>query len=205
MSSPVWPNLSTRLEGRIVVLEPLSPAHGDGLWAIAQDPEIWNFMPLRLGDDRAAFDAWLGEALAELREGVSAPFAILSSETGEAMGSSRYMSLRPEHRGLEIGYTWMAPSTWGTGANVEAKLLLLGHAFEALGCMRVEFKTDARNENSRRALAALPAEFEGIFRKHMLVRDGELRDSAWYAITDDDWPAVRAALETRVERKLGVA
>ena len=115
------------------------------------------------------------------------------------------MTLRPEHRGLEIGYTWMSPATWNTGANVEAKLLLLRHAFETLGCMRVEFKTDAKNENSRRALAALPAEFEGIFRKHMLVRDGELRDSAWYAITDDDWPAVRSGLEARVERKLGVA
>lgn len=202
MSSPVWPNLSTRLEGRIVVLEPISPAHGDGLWAIAQDPEIWTFMPLRLGDDRGAFDAWLEWSVAELHEGVSAPFAIVSAKTGEPVGSTRYMTLRPEHRGLEIGYTWMTPATWGTGANVEAKLLLLGHAFETLGCMRVEFKTDARNEGSRRALAALPAGYEGISRKHMLVRDGELRDSAWYAITDDDWPAVRAALEARVERKL---
>jgi N-acetyltransferase len=205
MSSPPWPNPSTRLEGRIVVVEPLGLEHGDGLWAIAQDPEIWSFMPLRLGHDRAAFDAWLDWSVAELAQGVSAPFAILSAKTGEPVGSSRYMSLRPEHRGLEIGYTWMAPATWGTGANVEAKLLLLGHAFETLDCMRVEFKTDARNENSRRALAALPAEFEGIFRKHMLVRGGELRDSAWYAITDDEWPAVRAGLEARVERKLGVA
>ena len=112
------------------------------------------------------------------------------------------MSLRPEHDGLEIGYTWMATETWGTGANAEAKLLLCAHAFEDLGCMRVEFKTDAKNVNSRRALEALPAQFEGIFRKHMLVRDGELRDSAWYAITDDDWPEVKAALEARVARKL---
>jgi RimJ/RimL family protein N-acetyltransferase len=205
MSSPAWPNLSTRLEGRIVVLEPLAPEHADGLWAIAQDPAIWDYMPLRLGHDRAAFDAWLEWSLGDLRDGISAPFAILSAETDKPVGSSRYMTLRPEHRGLEIGYTWMSPATWNTGANVEAKLLLLRHAFETLGCMRVEFKTDARNENSRRALAALPAEFEGIFRKHMLVRDGELRDSAWYAITDDDWPAVRAALEARVERKLDVA
>jgi RimJ/RimL family protein N-acetyltransferase len=108
------------------------------------------------------------------------------------------MTLRPEHRGLEIGWTWHARRVWGTGVNVETKLLLLAHAFETLGCMRVEFKTDARNERSRAALEALPARFEGIFAKHMLVRGGEVRDSAYYAITDDDWPAVRANLERRL-------
>ena len=107
---------------------------------------------------------------------------------GRAVGSTSYLSLAPEHLRLEIGNTWMNPSTWGTGANVEAKYLLLRHAFETLGCRRVEFKTDARNERARAALAALPAEFEGIHRKHMLVRDGERRDSAWYAVIDDDWP-----------------
>jgi RimJ/RimL family protein N-acetyltransferase len=95
----------------------------------------------------------------------------------------------------------MSSSTWDTGANAEAKLLLLEHAFGPLGCMRVEFKTDAKNERARRALEALPSRFEGIFRKHMLVRDGELRDSAWYAITDDEWPGVRAALRERLDRK----
>ncbi len=202
MTAQIWPNLSTRLEGRIVVCEPLDARHGDGLWSAAQEAEIWDWMPLRVGDDRAAFDAWLEWSLGDLRDGVSAPFAILSAQTGEPVGSSRYMSLRPEHDGLEIGYTWMATETWGTGANAEAKLLLCTHAFEDLGCMRVEFKTDAKNVNSRRALEALPAQFEGIFRKHMLVRDGELRDSAWYAITDDDWPEVKAGLEARVARKL---
>ena len=120
---------------------------------------------------------------------------------GKAIGSTRYLTLRPEHRGLEIGWTWNASSAWGTGANAEAKLLLLRHAFETLGCMRVEFKTDALNERSRAALEALPARFEGIFRKHMLVRDGALRDSAYYAITDDEWPAVRANLERRLQAK----
>jgi RimJ/RimL family protein N-acetyltransferase len=200
-----WPNLSTRLEGRIVVLEPLGPSHADGLWAVAQTAEIWDWMPARIGGERADFDAWMDWSLEELATGASAPFAVLSAQTGEPVGSTRYMSLRPEHRGLEIGYTWMAPSTWGTGANPEAKLLLLAHAFDTLGCMRVEFKTDAKNESSRRALEALPARFEGIFVKHMLVRDGELRDSAWYAITDDEWPAVREALQARVDAKAGAA
>jgi RimJ/RimL family protein N-acetyltransferase len=114
------------------------------------------------------------------------------------VGSSSYLALAPEHRRLEIGATWMSPSTWNTGANAEVKYLLLRHAFEALGCRRVEFKTDALNERARRALAALPSEFEGIHRKHMVVRGDERRDSAWYAVIDDDWPAVRRALEQRL-------
>jgi RimJ/RimL family protein N-acetyltransferase len=146
----------------------------------------------------AGFEPWLEAALAGAEEGTEAPFAILLRESGEPVGSTRFMTLRPEHRGLEIGWTWHAPRVWGTGVNVETKLLLLAHAFETLGCMRVEFKTDARNERSRGALEALPARFEGIFAKHMLVRGGEVRDSAYYAITDDDWPAVRANLERRL-------
>jgi N-acetyltransferase len=108
------------------------------------------------------------------------------------------MTLRAEHRGLEIGYTWLEPSMWRTGANVEAKLLMLTRAFEELGCMRVEFKTDARNDFSRRALEALPARFEGVFKKHMLLGPDEIRDSAYYAITDEEWPEVKANLERRL-------
>ena len=120
------------------------------------------------------------------------------SESGRAVGSTRFLALRPEHRSLEIGWTWLAPSAWGTGANTEAKLLQLEHAFEALGCRRVEFKTDALNERARAALAGLPARFEGIHRKHMLVRDGESRDSAWYSIVDDEWPSVGGGLSDRL-------
>jgi RimJ/RimL family protein N-acetyltransferase len=138
-------------------------------------------------------EEWIANALRD--EGRQA-FAILRN--GVVVGSSSYMSLAPEHLRLEIGNTWMSPSTWGTGANVEAKYLLLRHAFEVLGCRRVEFKTDALNERARGALAALPSEFEGIHRKHMLVRGGERRDSAWYAVIDDDWPEVRSALERRL-------
>jgi RimJ/RimL family protein N-acetyltransferase len=129
------------------------------------------------------------------------PFATLDARDGTPIGSTRYLELRPEHGVLEIGWTWLAPSAWRTGANAEAKLLQLEHAFERLGARRVEFKTDAQNERSRAALAALPAEFEGVFRKHMLVRGGENRDSAWYAIVDDDWPAVRDNLLGRLGRQ----
>jgi len=148
------------------------------------------------------FDRWLEDALGRAEAGEHVPFAVLDAGSRQPLGSTRYLSLRPEHRGLEIGWTWLTRPAWSTGANVEAKLLLLEHAFERLGCMRVEFKTDARNERSRRALAALPARFEGVFRKHMLVgNDGtRLRDSAWYAIVDDDWPAGRENLERRLGR-----
>ena len=108
------------------------------------------------------------------------------------------MAIVPAHRRLEIGWTWLTPAVWGTGINVEAKLLLLTHAFDTLGAMRVELKTDARNERSRAAILALGAQFEGVFRKHMQMADGRIRDSAWYAITDDDWPAVRARLVARL-------
>jgi N-acetyltransferase len=187
--------LATRLEGRMVVLEPLRREHEAGLRAAAADERIWRLM---WTDDP---ERWLEHALAEAESGARMPFAILVD--GAPVGSSSYLSVAPEHRRLEIGHTWMNPSTWGTGANTEAKLLLLRHAFETLGCRRVEFKTDARNERARAALAALPARFEGVHRKHMLVRDGESRDSAWYSVVDDEWPEVRAALEARVAKTLG--
>src|SRR3954466_7904248 len=108
------------------------------------------------------------------------------------------MSLERDHLRLEVGYTWYAPGVWGTAVNAEAKLLLLRHAFETLGARRVEFKTDARNEPSPAALVALGAQFEGILRKHMVVRGDAARDSAYYSVVDDEWPAVRAALEERL-------
>ena len=196
----VWERLAERLEGRLVVLEPLTRAHAEGLFAAAQDAEIWRWMHV-LAHEREAFEHWLDAALEAAATGREAPFAILLAEGGEPVGSSRYLTLRPEHRGLEIGHTWHARRVWGTGVNVEAKYLLLRHAFEELGCLRVEFKTEARNERSRAALEALPARFEGIFRKHMVVRGGELRDSAYYAVVDDEWPEVKANLERRLSRR----
>ena len=184
----MFKQLAERFEGRIVVLEPLGPEHVEGIRAAAADERIWTWM---LTTD---LDVWLGYTLGN---DSMQPFAVL--QDGIVVGSTSYMSLAPEHLRLEIGNTWMNPSTWGTGANVEAKYLLLRHAFEELGCRRVEFKTDALNERARAALAALPAQFEGIHSKHMLVREGERRDSAWYAVIDDDWPAVKAALERRLE------
>jgi N-acetyltransferase len=197
----VLENAAGRLEGTLVRLEPLAREHEEGLWQAAAHPGVWDWMSVRAGDSREAFGAWLDDALLRGSAGIDVPFATLDAATGEPIGSTRYLNLRSADRSLEIGWTWLTPAAWGTGANVESKLLLLRRAFEELGCLRVELKTDARNERSRAALAALPAQFEGIHRKHMLVRGGERRDTAWYSVLDDEWPAVEANLLRRLRRE----
>jgi RimJ/RimL family protein N-acetyltransferase len=184
------------LEGRVVRLEPLTPAHEEGLWLASRDPRTWRWLNVVQPRSREEWSAWTEQALRAADAGTEIP--LVTVREGEVVGSTRFLALRPEHRSVEIGWTWLHPSAWGTGANVEAKLLQLRHAFETWGCRRVELKTDALNERSRGALEALGATFEGIHRKHMLVRDGESRDSAWYSVTDDEWPAVQALLESRL-------
>ena len=190
--------MTPTLEGAIVRLEPLALRHGDDLYEASRDPRVWRWLPIVQPRTRDDWQAWMEDALARVDAGLDLVFATICRGTGRPVGSTRFLALRPEHGSLEIGWTWLAPSAWGTGANTEAKLLQLEHAFDVLGCRRVEFKTDALNVRARPALAALPAEFEGIHRKHMLVRDGENRDSAWYSVVDDDWPAVREALRQRI-------
>jgi RimJ/RimL family protein N-acetyltransferase len=199
----MWEDLASVMQGKVVRLEPLARRHETGLFEVARDGRIWRWMHYDAGESEQAFHGWFEDALALSAAGTEAAFTTLDASSGEPVGSTRYLALRPEHRGLEIGWTWLAPSRWGSGANVEAKLLMLEHAFERLGCLRVEFKTDARNDRSRAALAALPARFEGIFRKHMLVRGGERRDSAYYSVIDDEWPEVEANLRRRLGSSRG--
>ena len=175
-------------------LEPLEPHHEEPLWEAAQDGRVFRWFPVVANGSRDAFSRWF----ASVRE-LWLPFAQVVG--GVPLGSTSYMNVREHDRVLEIGNTWLAPRAWGTGANAEAKLLLMEHAFERESFLRVEFKTDAKNERARAALAALPSELEGIFRKHMVVRGGERRDSAWYSVIDDDWPVVKAALRERLARK----
>lgn len=189
--------LTIRLEGSLVVLEPLAPEHADGLWEAAQAPEIWAWLA-NVSESRERFERWLGLTLEAAAGGAEGPFAIRERASGRLVGSSRYLAVRPADRALEVGWTWFHPSVWQTGVNVETKLLMLAHAFETLGCVRVELKTDARNERSRRAMAALPARFEGIMRKHMTVPDVGVRDSAYFSVLDEEWPGVRANLERRL-------
>ena len=187
------------LEGRVARLEPMTAGHADALWVASRDPRTWTWLNVVQPQTRDEWQDWMETALAAADAGTELPLVTLRHE--EVVGSTRFLALRPEHRSVEIGWTWLHPSAWGTGANIEAKLLQLRHAFETWGCRRVEFKTDARNERSRGALLALGATFEGVHRKHMLVRAGENRDSAWYSITDDEWPDVRSRLEARLAGK----
>jgi RimJ/RimL family protein N-acetyltransferase len=181
------------LEGRIVRLEPLGPEHEGPLAEAAADDVIWRWFPLAQPRGREDNQTWIHF----LRGRPDArPFATLVG--GVPLGSTSYLNVRKPERVVEIGATWLSPRAWNTGANAESKYLLMRHAFETLGYARVEFKTDARNERARRALEALPAQFEGIHRSHLLVRLDERRDSAWYSVLDHEWPQVKANLEERL-------
>jgi RimJ/RimL family protein N-acetyltransferase len=190
-------DLTVRLEGDMVVLEPLEDGHAEDLWQAAQAPEIWRWLA-HVGSSREYFDRWFELSAAAHREGREGVFATRDRRSGAIVGSTRYLAVRPEDRVVEIGWTWLNPAAWGSGINVEQKLLLLEHAFERLGCVRVELKTDARNERSRGAIAALPAQFEGVLRNHMIVPDVGQRDSAYYSVIDTEWPQVRFNLERRL-------
>jgi N-acetyltransferase len=179
------------LEGRIVHVEPMAERHREGLRDAAErEPQIHRYTNMyTLG-----FDRWFDLAVGSETE---VPFVV--HVDGRAVGSTRYLNVDAQHRRTEIGWTWLERPQWGTGANIETKYLLLRNAFEGWGAMRVEFKTDARNLRVRGALLGIGATFEGIFRKHMILPDS-IRDSAWYAIVDDDWPAVKELLERKIER-----
>jgi N-acetyltransferase len=180
-----------------VRLEPLSTDHDDGLWEASQAPEIWTWVrpQPRSRDD---FEAYLDEARAATAAGSEFAFATVDARDARPIGMTRYMALRPADRGLEIGWTWLAQAAWKTGANVEAKLLQLGYAFDVLGCIRVELKTHASNARSRGAMERMGATFEGVHRKHRVIPGIGVRDTAWYSVIDDDWPRVREGLRARL-------
>jgi len=185
------------LEGRYVRLEPLAKAHLAGLAQVGLDEELWRWIPtpVRTQEEMAAY---IETAIQEQERGVSLPFAILEKATGRAIGSTRYGNIDRVHHRVEIGWTWVARDWQRTAMNTEAKYLLLKHAFETLGCMRVELKTDSLNEKSRAAILRIGAKEEGIFRNHMITASGRIRHSAYFSIIDSEWPAVRARLETKL-------
>jgi len=185
------------LEGRWVRLEPLAQHHAVGLAEAARDEEIWRYMPAKLTTIEQ-IKHWITETLALQATGAVLPFAIVERAEGRAIGSTRYLNIMPRDRGLEIGWTWLGRAAWRTAVNTECKYLLLRHAFETLDCIRVQFKTDQRNERSRRAIERIGGQFEGILRQHMVLPDGSYRDSAFYSIIDAEWPAVKAKLADRL-------
>jgi len=183
------------LEGPTIHLQPLSPKHIPALHPKV-DPEIFQYTlewPRNLGLE--AFGDWIHASIAAP---ASLPFAILIPETGEAAGMTGYLEIRPEHRALEIGRTWIARSHQGTRVNPESKYLLLRHAFETLGAVRVQFKTDLNNLQSQRAIEKLGAKREGVLRRYQTRANGTVRDTVMYSVIDEEWPEVKARLEARM-------
>lgn len=180
------------LEGRWARLEPPGEQHIPDLLVAAQSPEIWEFVaspPFRTADEiKAAFQQW-----AAASDSVS--FAVVRRRDGRAVGMTAYLNIAPRDRALEIGGTWLDPQVWRTPINTECKYLLLRHAFETLGCIRVQLKTDSRNVRSQRAIERLGAAKEGVLRKHMIIHNGYQRDTVMYSIIETEWPAVKARLE----------
>ena len=182
------------LEGRHVRLEPLTLEHLGGLAAVGLDPELWRLTTTRISD-LADLERYVAVALAEQRAGTALPFATVWRRTGEVIGSTRFANAVPSHRRVEIGWTWLGRQWQRTGANTEAKYLMLCHAFEVWGCLRVELKTSALNERSRTAILRLGATEEGVLRCHMINDDGSRRDSVYYSIIADEWPDTKRHLE----------
>jgi RimJ/RimL family protein N-acetyltransferase len=182
------------LRGKSVRLEPLRIEHVGPLAHVGLDPSLWRWIPVQV-TTQDEMRTYVLTALDEQKRGVSVPFAIVDQISGQVIGSTRYASIEPAHRRLEIGWTWLTPSFQRTAANSEAKSLLLTHAFETLGAQRVEFKTDALNERSREAILRIGAVEEGKFRKHMVMSTGRTRDTVYFSIIDSEWPAVKAKLQ----------
>ncbi len=187
--------LPLTLTGRAVRLEPLAETHHAALERNGADAEVWRWMTFPPADPRTKVRAWCAKLGALHASGEAVAFAIVDAARGEAVGGTVLFDYSDANKRVEIGYTWLARSAWRTAINTEAKFLLLRHAFETLGLNRVQLKTDARNERSQAAIARLGAVREGVWRAHMVLPDGWVRDSVVFSILAAEWPAVKARLE----------
>ncbi len=187
------------LEGRYVRLVPLAREHLPALWEVAREPELWRLTmaQVRTEDDLRRY---VESALAARDAGAALPFATTLAASGRVVGSTRFHAAEPQHRRVEIGWTWVGVPWQRTPVNTEAKLLMLTHAFETLGCLRVELKTDALNEKSRNAMLRMGAKEEGTLRKHQITDTGRVRDSVYFSVVDDEWPEVRRRLQEMLAR-----
>jgi RimJ/RimL family protein N-acetyltransferase len=192
--------LPVTLEGKVVRLEPLALAHVEDMTKVARDEHIWRYMLYGTIRSQADMRLWVEDMLERQKAGTDLPFAVIHLASGRVAGATRYLDIRPAHRSLEIGGTWYGTEFQHTAVNTECKYLLLTHAFETLGCIRVQFKADARNERSLRALERIGAVREGVLRNHMILADGSYRDSVYYSILDREWPGVKAGLEAKLAR-----
>lgn len=187
------------LVGQIVRLEPLQMKHAAELYNVSQDQVIWTYMPAFPPRSLADMEQIIATALREQESRTCLPFAIIDLAQGRAVGSTRYHDWRLPDHGVEIGWTWIAPSVQRTGVNTECKYLLLRHAFERLGAIRVQLKTHHLNTKSQRAIERLGAVREGLLRNHMIMPDGSYRHSVFYSIIESEWPRVKAGLETKMQ------
>ena len=185
------------LSGDAVRLEPLSQEHAQGLYNRGRSTADWAYMPRGCFVDLADTRQWIDAALGATGQ---QPFGIVETGKSKVVGSTRYLNIRPQHRSLEIGWTWLGQESQRTGINTEVKLLLLTHAFEHLGAVRVEFKTDGRNLRSQRALERIGATLEGVLRQHMIVQGDYRRDSVYFSVIDRDWPRVKERLQLLLSR-----
>lgn len=185
------------LTGRFVRLEPLDLRHSEGLLEAASDPLIWKYLTVPQPQTVAEMGNWIEDALSQANH---LPFATFRQQDSKVVGSTRYLDIKHFDQTLEIGWTWLAPEAQRTPVNTEAKYLMLRHAFEELGCARVQLKTDAKNEQSRNAIERIGAQFEGVFRNYQRYWHGAMRDTAMYSITDAEWPEARAELERKLRQ-----
>jgi RimJ/RimL family protein N-acetyltransferase len=185
------------LEGAHVRLEPLTLAHHTGLCEVALDEDLWRWIPVPV-QTREDLTAYIETALKEQASGMSLPFAQIEKATGRPIGSTRYSNIERTHRRMEIGWTWIGREWQRSAVNTEAKYLLLRHAFETLGCQRVELKTDSLNQRSRNAILRIGAKEEGIFRNHMITASGRVRHTVYFSVIDSEWPEVKARLEEKL-------
>lgn len=183
------------LEGRVVRLEPLALSHVPDLLVQAQDESIWRYLPSGPLHTEPLLVAHMEQLWQQQAQGKALPFAVVYRPTAQAIGMTRFMDIRAEHRGVEIGGSWYGVAYQRTAVNTEAKFLLLQHAFEAWQCVRVQLKADARNTRSLRAIERLGAVYEGVLRQHFIMPDGYVRDSVMYSILDREWPAVKTRLQ----------
>lgn len=187
------------LSGRAVRLEPLSLEHVPGLARVGLDESIWRFMRYGWIQSEGQMRQWVEELLRLQQAGSDLPFAVIHLESGQPAGSTRYLEISHRDRSVEIGGTWYGLTFQRTVVNTECKYLLLSHAFERLGCIRVQLKTDLRNERSQRAIERLGAVKEGVLRNHMLLPDGTIRHSVYYSIIESEWPEVKRRLEAMLD------
>jgi len=191
----------TQFSGHVVRLEALNAdQHRDGLIAAGADSRIWTYVRFPPADTPAGMNAHIAELIRRRNAGDEVPYVVIQQSSNTIVGVTRFIELRPAHKGLELG-TWLNPQVHGDGTNIEIKYLMLQYAFEVLGCIRVQIKTNANNSAAQRSLVALGATYEGLFRNHYILHDGSVRDSLFYSIIDRDWPTIKAHIQQRLARR----